>query len=150
MRQEEILKQDLARLMHDNQSVCDQSTITFVKLAEEGVIDETTACEHSELFLDWEAGIKYKQKVICRYEGNLYKCLQDHTSQDIYPPDISISQWKKVGDDAGEEYPQWSQPIGAGDAYMKGDKVSFNEKHYVSTIDNNVWQPGVYGWEEVA
>lgn len=38
---------------------------------------------------------------------------------------------------------------GAHDAYNRGDKVSYNGKHYISTIDNNVWEPGVYGWEAV-
>ena len=40
------------------------------------------------------------------------------------------------------------QPIGAHDAYAKGDKTSHNSKNWVSTVDNNVWEPGVYGWEE--
>lgn len=36
----------------------------------------------------------------------------------------------------------------AHDAYAKGDKVSYGGKHWESTVDNNVWQPGVYGWTE--
>lgn len=28
-------------------------------------------------------------------------------------------------------------------------KVAHNGKHWVSTAANNVWEPGVYGWEEV-
>jgi hypothetical protein len=32
---------------------------------------------------------------------------------------------------------------------MKGDKVRHNNKVWISIIDNNVWEPGVYGWEEV-
>ena len=32
---------------------------------------------------------------------------------------------------------------------MTGDKVRHNEKVWVSTIDNNVWEPGVYGWDEI-
>lgn len=35
------------------------------------------------------------------------------------------------------------------DAYNKGDKVTYNGKHWVSTADANVWQPGVYGWDKV-
>ncbi len=27
-------------------------------------------------------------------------------------------------------------------------KVSHKEKHWISTVDSNVWEPGVYGWEE--
>jgi hypothetical protein len=32
---------------------------------------------------------------------------------------------------------------------MTGDKVSHNDKHWESQVDNNVWEPGVYGWVEV-
>ena len=46
-------------------------------------------------------------------------------------------------------YPAWSQPIGSYDTYMKDDKVSHGDKNRISTIDDNVWIPGVYGWEEV-
>lgn len=44
--------------------------------------------------------------------------------------------------------PIWTQPLGATDAYMKGDTVSYDGKIWVSDVDNNVWQPGVYGWTE--
>ena len=53
----------------------------------------------------------------------------------------------KAGDPA-EEWPEWSQPIGAHDAYAAGDKVSHNSKHWVSNVNANVWEPGVYGWDE--
>ena len=32
---------------------------------------------------------------------------------------------------------------------MTGDKVFYNNKNWVSIVDNNVWEPGVYGWEEI-
>lgn len=31
---------------------------------------------------------------------------------------------------------------------MKGDTVSYDDKIWVSDVDNNVWQPVVYGWTE--
>lgn len=36
-----------------------------------------------------------------------------------------------------------------GHAYMRGDKVTHGGKTWVSTCDNNVWEPGVYGWEAI-
>ena len=51
--------------------------------------------------------------------------------------------------DPAEEWPEWSQPVGAHDAYSKDAKVSHNGKHWTSTVDSNVWEPGVYGWTEV-
>ena len=84
-----------------------------------------------------------------RYGDLLYKCLQAHTSQTDWTPDVAMSLWVRV-DDPSEEYPEWRQPTGAQDAYQKGDKVSYEGKHYISTVDNNVWSPTTYGWEEVA
>lgn len=54
-------------------------------------------------------------------------------------------------EDATTEVKDFVQPTGAHDAYNKGDKVLFDGKVYVSTIDGNVWSPSVYpnGWEIV-
>ena len=48
-----------------------------------------------------------------------------------------------------EEWPEWRQPTGAQDAYQYLDKVSHAGKHWISVANDNVWEPGVYGWEEV-
>jgi len=85
---------------------------------------------------------------IRRYKGTLYKCVQAHTSQADWTPDTAHSLWSKTSDPA-EEWPEWVQPIGAHDAYSLGAKVSHKEKHWKSIVANNVWEPGVYGWEEV-
>lgn len=77
----------------------------------------------------------------------IYKCVQDHTSQAEWTPDTASSLWAGTSDPA-EEWPAWSQPVGAHDAYSSGAKVSHNGKHWISSVDNNVWEPGVYGWTE--
>ena len=38
-----------------------------------------------------------------------------------------------------DEWPEFVQPTGAHDAYKKGDKVTFEVKHYISLIDGNVY-----------
>ena len=128
-------------------SVESASSITFVALAETGTIDETTITEHANLFSPWAENVAYGVGAIRLYENNLYRCVQAHTSQSDWTPDKSASLWTKIGDPT-VEFPEWSQPVGAHDAYAKGDKVSYSNKHWVSTTDANVWQPGVYGWEE--
>ena len=30
-----------------------------------------------------------------------------------------------------------------------GDKVTHNDKTWISDIDYNIWETGVYGWSEV-
>lgn len=129
----------------DSQTV---NSINFVTLAEQGAIDPVTAGEHVELFQKWEPNINYKTGQIRAYNDKLYKCNQDHTSQESWTPDVSPSLWSQISDPT-VEYPEWIQPIGAHDAYMAGDKVSHSDKKWTSDIDNNVWEPGVYGWTEV-
>lgn len=85
---------------------------------------------------------------IRRYGSDLYRCNQDHTSQADWTPAAAASLWSKIGDPT-EEWPEWSQPVGAHDAYNAGAKVSHNGKHWTSDVASNVWEPGVYGWTEV-
>lgn len=122
-------------------------SIMFVTMAEGGQIDAATAAEHAELFAPWAYPISYKVGNIRRYGGTLYKCVQDHTSQADWTPDTASSLWSVTSDPA-EEWPAWSQPVGAHDAYNAGAKVSHGEKHWISDQDGNVWEPGVYGWTE--
>lgn len=124
------------------------SDIVFVLLSENGTIDEVTATEHLDVFAQWEPFISYTVGSLRAYQDKLYKCLQAHTSQEDWTPDTTPALWKEAGNPA-DEWPEWSQPIGAVDAYMKGDKVSYNDKHWISNVDNNTWTPGVYGWDEV-
>ena len=81
------------------------------------------------------------------YEGSYYRCIQDHISQADWAPDVAVSLWVPI-DDPAIEWPEWKQPAGAHDAYQNGDKVSHNDKHWISDIDANVYEPGVYGWTE--
>lgn len=123
------------------------SGLMFVTLAEGGQIDHATAAEHTELFAPWACPVNYTTGQIRQHGGRLYKCLQGHTSQEGWQPDAAPSLWVQIADPA-EEWPAWSQPIGAQDAYPLGARVSHEEKRWLSTADNNVWEPGVYGWEE--
>lgn len=117
-------------------------------------LEDTQAMEVADLYPEWKTNVAYKIGTILKYgvnadgETQLYKVQQDHTSQADWTPDTTASLYKKVGfDDSGVAI--WTQPLGAHDAYQTGDVVMHNEVKYTSTVDNNVWEPGVYGWEEV-
>ena len=101
-------------------------------------VDDETALDHIEAFPKWEAGKEYEKDFRLRYEDVLYKVLQNHTSQADWTPDTAVSLYVRV---SIEEWPEWVQPTGAHDAYNIGDKVSHNEKHWVSLIDANVYEP---------
>ena len=109
-------------------------------------VDDETALDHIEAFPKWEVGKEYKKDERVRFNEVLYKVIQDHTSQSDWTPDVAVSLFVKV---SVEEFPEWVQPTGSHDAYMKGDKVSHLEKHWESEIDANVYEPSVYGWKEV-
>lgn len=97
------------------------------------------------LYPRWKTETEYTAGERIFYEKVLFKCVQSHTSQESWTPDLTPALWTPV---SLEEWPEWVQPIGAQDAYMTGDKVSHIEKHWISAVDNNVWEPGVYGWDE--
>lgn len=99
-----------------------------------------------DLFPLWVTEKNYSVGDRIKYHEILYKCVQAHTSQSTWTPDLTPALWVRV---TIEEWPAWVQPLGAQDAYRLGDKVSHLEKHWVSTIDYNVYEPSVYGWEEV-
>ena len=84
-----------------------------------------------------------------QYAGALYKCLQAHTSQSTWTPTDAPSLWANVLIPTPGEIPDWEQPDSTN-AYSKGDKVKHNGKIWTSDTDGNVWEPGVYGWTEVA
>lgn len=103
---------------------------------------------NSEIFPEWNPdGYDYFAGERVSYEGNLYRCIQNHKSQADWAPDTAVSLWVEVSDPA-IEWPEWKQPAGAHDAYNKGDKVSHLDKHWISDIDANVYEPSVYGWTE--
>ena len=111
-------------------------------------LTDTEALTGIELFPIWKEDGAYQTGDRVRYSDTLYKCLQDHTAQADWKPSEAVSLWVRA-DDPSIEFPEWIQPVGAQDAYPKGAKVSHKEKHWISDVDNNVWEPSVYGWTEV-
>lgn len=113
-------------------------------------LSDEDALEASNLFPSWEDATAYKVDDRVRYEDNLYKCLQAHTSQAGWTPTAVPSLWAKVLIPDENVIPEWEQP-GSTNGYKIGDKVLFNGEVYESVINNNVWSPLAYpaGWQLV-
>lgn len=110
-------------------------------------LSDSDALDAVELFPVWQKDIAYALDFRVRYDGTLYKCVQAHTSQADWTPDVTPALWTEVAEPG--TIPVWKQPTGAQDAYMTGDKVHYPTKDdavYESTMDYNTYAPDVYGW----
>lgn len=118
-----------------------------------GMLTDEQAVKVVALFPLWNPQATYAVGDRVRYAGNLYRCLQPHTAQETWNPADAPSLWAKVLTDPSGAILPWEQPDSTN-PYMKGDKVTHNGKTWESLVDNNVWEPGATGtenlWKEVA
>jgi hypothetical protein len=131
--------------------VAEQMHRAFQMLAQSLHLPDTNAMEIADLYEAYMIGKTYPVGYMFKYgvnadgETQLYSVLQEHTSQENWKPNETPSLYKAVGfTDTGVAV--WTQPLGATDAYMIGDNVFHKDEIWVSDVDNNVWEPGVYGW----
>lgn len=131
--------------------------IDIVQLSENQILKETietlatTALNGAEA---WASGNEYNSGDVVSYKNSLYKVVQSHTSQSDWTPDVVPALFTRVyegayQEDGQTEIQEWVQPTGAHDAYQTDDVVTHNGSTWKSTVDNNVWEPSVYGWDEV-
>lgn len=112
-------------------------------------LNDEIALTAVEVYPHWRPeGEGYKVGQRIQYNGTLYKVLIDHTSQETWTPTDAPSLFTKVLIPDDNVIPEWEQPDSTN-AYKAGDKVTHNGKTWISIVDNNVWEPGAYGWEEV-
>lgn len=111
-----------------------------------GVATDEQAVEAHAVYPEWKAEVAYAANDRVLYNEILYKVITAHTSQADWTPDVAASLFAKVLIPDEDVVPAWEQPDSTN-AYMIGDKVTHNGKTWISIIDNNVWEPGVYGWE---
>ena len=186
---------------------------TIEGLAEDHLTD-AEGLENVELFPWYEVGVDYAVGDRFQHDGELYKVLQAHTSQQSWVPgtgteslyvrvddihagtaedpipyngnmeltenlyytqdgvlyrctrstgtavynalselvglyvEVVTSGTEEPEEPTGDEVAEWVQPDSTN-PYMTGDRVLHNGSTWESTVDNNVWEPGVYGWAEV-
>jgi hypothetical protein len=109
-------------------------------------LNDETALQAVTLHPAWTTGVDYAVGHKVRFGDVLYRCLTAHTAQEGWAPADAPSLWAKVLVEEGQILP-WQQPDSTN-PYRKGDKVLHNGSVWVSDVDNNVWEPGIYGWSE--
>ena len=111
-------------------------------------LSDPDAVRAAELFPRWNGlGTSYIAGDRVQYDGSLWRCLTSHSAQTDWRPGEAPALWVRVLIPDPEVIPDWEQPDSTN-PYATGDKVRHNGKLWISTLDGNIWEPGVYGWEE--
>ena len=100
-----------------------------------------------DLYESYQVDKLYKVDDIFKYEGKLYKVIQEHTSLENWVPSELPALYLSMMPE--NVIPEWKQPAGGHNAYNTGDKVIFDGDVYESLIDGNTWSPVDYpsSWE---
>ena len=120
----------------------------------ESLTDESKMMEVADIYPKYKVNIAYKIGDVFSFgtnvdgETQLYQVLQAHTSAEQWKPNEATSLYKAIGIES-DGTRVWTQPVGATDAYALNDVVTHKGKRWKSTVEANVWEPGVYGWEEI-
>ena len=109
-------------------------------------LEDGEALEAPELFPEWKSEGEYQAEQRVRYKGILYRCLMYHLAQPGWNPEEAPSLWARVLIEDPDSIPEWVQP-GPTNGYSLGERVVHGGKIWVSVISDNIWEPGVYGWE---
>ena len=92
-----------------------------------------------DIYPTWENGLDVKVDEMYKYNGELFKVIQAHTSQADWQPDIVPALFNKI--QPPSVIPEWVQPTRATDAPNIGDKRIYEGKVYESLIDANTTVP---------
>jgi len=111
-------------------------------------LEDSDAAYVPMLYERWEPDHEYIVGKRLYHNGVLYRVLQSHFSQENWEPQDVPALYAVVLIPDPTVIPEWVQPDSTN-PYMKGDKIRHNGKNWISTVDNNVWEPGVYGWDEL-
>jgi len=116
--------------------------ITTAKMIREDALTPDEILELVDLYPAWAVGEAVKVGDLRKYGHHLYECIQAHTIQSDWTPDITPALWKIKS--APGVIPLWTQPTGAHDAYSIGERVIWPEDGPIweSTIDANTTEPG--------
>lgn len=142
----ELRKQELAELTRP----LSQSEVMALLIEQQIntlTVDDDTAVRMTCFYPGWAVGVEYSEDHKVQYADSLYRCITAHTSTGEWTPTAAPSLWAMVLTSASGQALPWEQPDSTN-PYAAGEKVTHNGKTWVSTVDKNVWEPGVYGWTE--
>lgn len=113
---------------------------------EAGNVTDEEIATVAYLYPAWDGeAVAYVVGDVVRWSNGLYKVIQAHTSQAGWDP-VSVPALFSAYRAAGT-VTAWVQPIGPADAYSIGERVTHLSSTWESTINANVWEPGIAGTE---
>lgn len=146
------LRETLDSIQADSAERLKATKIVFQALAKTDAIPVEDMLDNLSMFSDWSENIgkRADELTYWRYNGVLYRVNagQGHTIQADWAPDVAVSLFSRASDPT-EEWTEWIQPTGSHNAYPINAKCSHNGKRWINELDNNPYEPGIYGWKEV-
>lgn len=138
-----IVKEKILEVFHK-----DVATLATVTANPKEIVSSLTVVKS---YPDWRPNMAVLAGAVYLYPGdkNLYQVIQAHTTQADWDPVAAKALFKRYYEPTDDPW-EWIQPLGAHDAYPLGVKVLHNGSVWESTIANNVWEPGVYGWKNLS
>lgn len=130
------------------------AAVELARIQAQGLSD-ADAVRVVALYDEWSGdGVEYAVGDRVRFQGELVKCLQAHTSQPDWAPNAAPSLWALIlpgQDGSGVEVGVWVQPDSTN-GYSKGDKVIYGGHLWESIADSNVDVPGTdngFRWKDL-
>lgn len=111
------------------------------------LVTDEQAIVVTSVYPAWKPEVNYIEGDRVLYNDILYKVITTHISQEDWTPDAAISLFTRVSIPDENIIPEWIQPESTN-PYMIGDKVTYEGKTWESTVNDNVWAPNIYGWQE--
>ena len=111
-------------------------------------LSDEQALELDAMYPEYDATAKYGKGDIVRDAGRLYRAVNNVNASPTHPADDGVN-WRLMDEPDEDGVFPWRQPYGKKDYYRKGDTVTHDGSTWVSDVNKNVWEPGVYGWHQV-
>ena len=110
-------------------------------------MNDTEIINHTVLCPVWKENQTYSAGTRVRFNGNLYKAIQTHTSKAESTPDKMTDSFLLISKDGKDVIPKWASSVKSS----IGDIVKFKDSIWESLIDNNSWSPEEYpsGWLKI-
>ena len=121
--------------------------ITVGKMIRSDELTEEELNSVANLFEVWSPEEETSALDVRRYNGILYECIQDHTTQLGWEPNVTPALWKDIS--APGIIPEWVRPTGAHDTYGLNEQVTHIGKVWRSNLPFNDTEPGQnleFGW----